>query len=52
MEHRACGAANPGARQEIGLPVHLLARWYDVDDTATLRRLFAELLEGAQSARN
>ena len=34
---------------EIGLPVHILAPWYDVDDIATLRRLFAELLEGAQS---
>jgi rSAM/selenodomain-associated transferase 1 len=31
---------------EIGLPVHVLAEWYDVDDAASLRLLAGELLEG------
>jgi hypothetical protein len=29
--------------REIGLDVHLLPVWYDVDDIETLRRLHAEL---------
>jgi rSAM/selenodomain-associated transferase 1 len=32
---------------ELKLPVHLLDPWYDVDNSATLRRLMAETLEGA-----
>jgi uncharacterized protein len=31
---------------EIGLDVHVLPTWYDVDDIASLRRLHAELREG------
>jgi rSAM/selenodomain-associated transferase 1 len=31
---------------EIGLAVHLLPEWYDVDDCQTIRVLMAELLEG------
>lgn len=31
---------------EIGLPVHILPEWYDVDDAASLRDLARELLEG------
>ena len=31
--------------QEIGLRVHLLPTWYDVDDAATLRRLCRELFK-------
>lgn len=31
---------------ELGLPVHLLPTWYDVDDAAALRMLHAELFEG------
>jgi rSAM/selenodomain-associated transferase 1 len=34
---------------EIGLPAHVLATWYDVDDTATLTRLKSELLDGQSS---
>lgn len=30
---------------EIGLPVHILATWYDVDDTSTLMRLRSELFD-------
>jgi rSAM/selenodomain-associated transferase 1 len=30
---------------EIGLPVHILPEWYDVDDCATLKLLSKELLE-------
>lgn len=30
---------------ELGLAVHLLPKWYDVDDRATLHRLCAELLD-------
>ena len=32
---------------EIGLSVHLLPAWYDVDDGASLRTLYAELCEHA-----
>jgi rSAM/selenodomain-associated transferase 1 len=32
--------------QEIGLPLHELPKWYDVDDVATLRQLHAELFDG------
>jgi uncharacterized protein len=37
--------------REIGLPVHLLPAWYDVDDGGSLRTLHAELFEmfGGQS---
>ncbi len=31
---------------EIGLPVHVLPEWYDVDDAVSLKRLAEELLEG------
>ncbi len=31
---------------EIGLPVHVLPKWYDVDDCASIRLLMDELLEG------
>jgi hypothetical protein len=31
---------------ELGLPVHLLPKWYDVDDRATLHRLCGELFDG------
>jgi len=31
---------------EIGLPMHVLATWYDVDDAATLMRLKSELFDG------
>ncbi len=31
---------------EIGLPVHILPEWYDVDDCGALRILTGELLEG------
>ena len=31
---------------EIGLPVHMLPQWYDVDDAASLATLRGELLEG------
>ena len=32
--------------QEIGLPVHVLPPWYDVDDLDALRLLHGELCEG------
>ena len=35
--------------REIGLDIHLLPEWYDVDDVETLRRLHADL-SGAESA--
>jgi uncharacterized protein len=35
---------------EIGLPVASLPEWYDVDDTATLALLAAELLAGSDAA--
>ena len=31
---------------ELGLAVHLLPKWYDVDDRATLHRLCGELFDG------
>ena len=31
---------------EIGLPVHILPEWYDVDDCEAIRLLMGELLEG------
>ena len=31
---------------EVGLPVHLLPAWYDVDDADSLRMLYSELFEG------
>lgn len=31
---------------EIGLPLHVLPTWYDVDDAASLRTLHGELFEG------
>ncbi len=36
---------------EIGLPVHVLPEWYDVDDCAAIRTLIGELLEGRAYAR-
>jgi rSAM/selenodomain-associated transferase 1 len=33
--------------EEIGLPIHTLPTWYDVDDFASLWRLRGELLDGA-----
>lgn len=35
---------------EIGLPVHLLAQWYDVDDVGALKILQAELFNDRPSA--
>jgi uncharacterized protein len=35
---------------EIGLPVHILPEWYDVDDCEGIRVLMAELLEGRSFA--
>jgi uncharacterized protein len=32
---------------ELGLSVHLLPRWYDVDDVSSFKRLQAELFEGS-----
>jgi rSAM/selenodomain-associated transferase 1 len=37
--------------EEIGLPVHLLPTWYDVDDPATLGRLCHELFGPSGSGR-
>jgi hypothetical protein len=34
----------------IGLPVHVLPAWYDVDELAALRLLHAELCEGRSFA--
>jgi rSAM/selenodomain-associated transferase 1 len=31
--------------EEIGLPVHLLQPWYDVDDASSLARLYAEFFD-------
>jgi uncharacterized protein len=33
--------------EEIGLALHVLPEWYDVDDVASLRRLHAEIFDGA-----
>ena len=35
---------------ELGLPVHVLPAWYDVDDVRALRMLQAELFEGGSFA--
>jgi rSAM/selenodomain-associated transferase 1 len=35
---------------EVGLPVHVLPTWYDVDDVKTLKMLQAELFEGQSFA--
>jgi rSAM/selenodomain-associated transferase 1 len=35
---------------EIGLPVHVLPTWYDVDDHASLQRLHADLIDEADGA--
>lgn len=32
--------------QEIGLALHVLPEWYDVDDVASLQRLHAEIFDG------
>jgi uncharacterized protein len=32
--------------EEIGLELHVLPEWYDVDDVASLRRLHAEIFDG------
>ncbi|MGO9546557.1 MAG: DUF2064 domain-containing protein [Rhodomicrobium sp.] len=37
---------------EIGLPVHVLPEWYDVDDCASIRLLIEELLEGRGFSRS
>jgi hypothetical protein len=36
---------------EIGLPVHILPKWYDVDDCESVRVLMGELLEGRPFAK-
>jgi uncharacterized protein len=36
---------------EIGLPVHILPQWYDVDDCEGIRLLMSELLEGSPFSR-
>jgi rSAM/selenodomain-associated transferase 1 len=35
---------------EIGLPVHVLPAWYDVDEVDSLRQLYAELCRGQRFA--
>ena len=35
---------------ELGLPVHVLPEWYDVDDISALKTLHAELFEGHRFA--
>ena len=35
---------------ELDLPVHVLPKWYDVDDIAGLKMLQAELFEGRSFA--
>ena len=42
---RVAGQTLDRAR-EIGLPVHVLPAWYDVDDAASLRRLAGEAFGG------
>ncbi|MGA7486849.1 MAG: TIGR04282 family arsenosugar biosynthesis glycosyltransferase [Xanthobacteraceae bacterium] len=37
---------------ELGLPVHILPKWYDVDDVRTLYMLQSELFEGRSFAPN
>lgn len=37
---------------ELGLPVHLLPTWYDVDDMGTLKVLYGELFEDRSFASN
>jgi uncharacterized protein len=37
---------------EIGLPVHVLPEWYDVDDVAALRLLRGEVIHGREFAAN
>jgi hypothetical protein len=37
---------------EIGLPVHVLPEWYDVDDAASLKLLAGEVLEGRRFSAN
>src|SRR5215472_15609647 len=52
---RALQDASPTVRgdpMEIGLPVHMLPHWYDVDDAETLRMLGAELFEAASFAQD
>ena len=34
---------------EIGLDLHVLPQWYDVDDVASLRRLHTEIFDGGRS---
>ena len=36
--------------RELDLPVHVLPKWYDVDDIAGLKMLHAELFEGRSFA--
>ncbi len=36
---------------EIGLPVHILPEWYDVDDCEAIRMLMGELIEGRSFSR-
>jgi hypothetical protein len=43
---RVAGQTLERAR-EIGLSIHVLPAWYDVDDAGALRQLHAELFEGA-----
>lgn len=43
----AVAAATAQRAAEIGLPLHRLATWFDVDDRASLARLLRELLEPA-----
>ena len=35
---------------ELHLPVHILPKWYDVDDIGGLKKLLAELFEGQSIA--
>jgi uncharacterized protein len=38
--------------REIGLDVHILPAWYDVDDAEAMRMLYSELCEGASFAND
>jgi glycosyltransferase A (GT-A) superfamily protein (DUF2064 family) len=38
--------------REIGLPVHVLPAWYDVDESDALKTLYGELCEGRAFAAN
>ena len=48
----ACVAEQTRERaRQIGLEMHVLPEWYDVDDVATLRRLYAEICADGPAVR-